>query len=44
MTYTQGAPPTLYMQDADGRTVDELSVGGWKTEYIDEYLHEKLNA
>ena len=44
MTYNQGAPPTLYMQDADGRTVDELSVGGWKTEYIDEYLQEKLNA
>ncbi len=44
VTYTQGAPPNLFMQDAGGRTLDELSIGGWKAEYIDEYLTEKLLA
>jgi hypothetical protein len=42
VTYTQGAPPNLFMKDSDGRTVDEVNVGSWKAEYIEEYLTEKL--
>lgn len=44
MTYTQGAPPSLFMQDAEGRTVDEVSIGNWQAETLEEYLTEKLAA
>ena len=42
VTYTQGAPPNLLMQDASGAVVEEVSIANWKTEHIDEYLAEKL--
>lgn len=42
VTYTQGAPPNLFMKDAEGRTIDEVNVGSWKAESIEEYLTEKL--
>ena len=42
MTYTQGAPPNLLMQDASGATLEEVSIASWKTEHISEYLAEKL--
>ena len=42
MTYTQGAPPNLFLQDAAGTTLEEVSIANWKREHIDEYLQEKL--
>ena len=42
VTYTQGAPPNLFMKDASGAVVEEVSIANWKTEHIDEYLMEKL--
>ena len=42
VTYTQGAPPNLFMQDANGATQEEVSIASWKREHIDEYLAEKL--
>ena len=42
MTYTQGAPPNLLMQDSSGATLEEVSIASWKTEHISEYLAEKL--
>jgi len=44
VTYTQGAPANLFMQDANGATLEEVSIASWKTEHIDEYLREKLAA
>ena len=42
ITYTQGAPPNLFMQDAAGTTLEEVSIANWKSEHIAEYLSEKL--
>lgn len=42
VTYTQGAPPNLFMQDASGTTIEEVNIASWKRENIDEYLAEKL--
>ena len=42
VTYTQGAPPNLFMKDASGAVIEEVSIANWKTEHIDEYLSEKL--
>ena len=42
VTYTQGAPPNLFMQDEHGATLEEVSIASWKREHIDEYLAEKL--
>ena len=42
VTYTQGAPPNLFMQDEGGATLEEVSIASWKREHIDEYLSEKL--
>lgn len=42
VTYTQGSPPNLFMQDSSGTTLDEVSIANWKTEHIEEYLNEKL--
>jgi len=42
VTYTQGAPPNLFMQDASGTTIEEVNIASWKREHIDEYLAEKL--
>lgn len=42
ITYTQGAPPNLFMQDASGTTLEEVSIANWKGEHISEYLNEKL--
>lgn len=42
VTYTQGAPPNLFMQDAQGTTLEEVSIASWKREHIEEYLAEKL--
>ena len=44
VTWTQGAPPNLFMQDKDGTTLEEVSIASWKREHIDEYLAEKLTA
>ena len=44
VTYTQGAPPNLLMQDARGVTLEEVSIASWKSEHLDEYLAEKLAA
>lgn len=44
VTYTQGAPPTLFMKDSGGAVLEEVSIANWKTEHIDEYLAEKLAA
>ena len=44
VTYTQGAPPNLFMQDAAGTTLEEVNIASWKTEHIDEYLSEKLTS
>jgi len=44
VTYTQGAPPNLFMQDANGATLEEVSIASWKREHIEEYLAEKLAA
>ena len=32
------------MQDANGVTLEEVSIASWKREHIDEYLAEKLAA
>jgi diketogulonate reductase-like aldo/keto reductase len=42
VTYTQGAPPNLFMKDASDETIEEVGVSNWKTEHIEEYLQEKL--
>lgn len=42
VTYTQGAPPNLFMKDASGAVKEEVSIANWKAEHIDEYLAEKL--
>ena len=42
VTYTQGAPPNLFLQDAAGTTVEEVSITNWKIEHIEEFLVEKL--
>jgi hypothetical protein len=44
VTYTQGAPPNLLMQDATGATMEEVSIHQWKAEHIDEFLTERLEA
>ena len=44
VTFTQGAPPNLFMQDAAGKTLEEVSISNWKTEPIEEFLVEKLAA
>lgn len=44
VTFSQGAPPTLFMQDEQGKNLDEVSVAQWKTEHLTEYLTEKLKA
>ena len=44
VTYTQGAPPNLFLQDDAGVTIEEVSIANWKREHIDEYLAEKLAA
>lgn len=44
VTFTQGAPPNLFMQDASGSTIEEVAVSNWKVEHIEEYLAEKLVA
>ena len=44
VTFTQGAPPNLFMQDEGGATLEEVSIASWKREHIDEYLAEKLTA
>jgi len=44
VTYTQGAPPNLFMKDASGAVLEEVNIANWKTEHIDEYLNEKLSA
>ncbi|KAL1520223.1 hypothetical protein AB1Y20_023693 [Prymnesium parvum] len=44
VTYTQGAPPNLFMQDVSGATLDEVSIANWKVEHIEEYLSEKLDS
>jgi len=31
------------MQDAEGRTLEEVSITNWKTEHIEEFLSEKLS-
>ena len=42
MTFTQGAPPNLFLQDAAGTTIEEVGIANWKREHIEEYLAEKL--
>ena len=42
VTFTQGAPPNLFLQDAAGTTVEEVSITNWKIEHIEEFLVEKL--
>jgi len=42
VTYTQGAPPNLFMKDKDDNTVEEIGIANWKVEHIIEYLAEKL--
>ena len=42
VTFTQGAPPNLFMQDASGSTLEEVNVQNWKVEHIEESLAEKL--
>lgn len=32
VTYTQGAPPNLFMKDADGNIVEEIGISNWKLE------------
>ena len=44
VTWTQGAPPNLFMQDANGVTVEEVNIASWKREHLEEYLSEKLAA
>ena len=44
VTYTQGAPPNLFMQDSGGSTLEEISISSWKREHIEEYLAEKLSS
>ena len=44
VTFTQGAPPNLLMQDEHGATLEEVSIASWKREHIDEYLAEKLST
>ena len=44
VTYTQGAPPNLFMQDASGTTLEEVSIASWKREHLEEYLAEKLTV
>lgn len=44
VTYTQGAPPAMLMQDASGATLEEVDIASWKPEQIEEYLAEKLEA
>ena len=43
VTWTQGAPPNLLMQDENGLTLEEVSIASWKREHIEEYLAEKLD-
>ena len=42
VTWTQGAPPNLFMQDEQGSTLEEVSIASWKREHNEEYLAEKL--
>ena len=42
VTYTNGAPPNLFMQDSSGNTMEEINIANWKAEHIEEYLAEKL--
>ena len=44
VTYTQGAPPALFMQDKSGMTLEEVSIAAWNRDQIEEYLSEKLSA
>ena len=37
VTYTQGAPPNLFMTDAEGNTVEEIGIANWKVEHIEEF-------
>ena len=37
VTYTQGAPPNMFMKDADGNTVEEIGIANWKVEHIEEF-------
>lgn len=34
VTYTQGAPPNLFMKDADGNVVEEIGISNWKLECV----------
>ena len=36
VTYTQGAPPNLFMQDENGSTLEEIAISSWKREHIEE--------
>ena len=37
VTYTQGAPPNMFMKDADGNTIEEIGIANWKVEHIEEF-------
>lgn len=37
VTYTQGAPPNMFMKDADGNTIEEIGIANWKLEHIEEF-------
>lgn len=30
VTYTQGAPPLLFMKDAEGAVLEEVNIANWK--------------
>ena len=34
VTYTQGAPPNLFMKDAEGNVVEEIGISNWKLECV----------
>ena len=37
VTYPQGAPPNMFMKDADGNTIEEIGIANWKVEHIEEF-------
>lgn len=43
VTYTQGAPPTIFLQNEEGETLEEVAItGSWQPEHIEDFLREKL--
>ncbi|KAJ1626234.1 hypothetical protein T492DRAFT_878809 [Pavlovales sp. CCMP2436] len=40
--YEQGAPPVMLLENERGEVEEEISLSHWKTENLQEFLHEKL--